>query len=79
MFARSSRTPRFQCLRQPLQRRFASNQPADNPDFESILDKPVRLMRSGKQHGPGLIILGTYVSFRLNSLQLNLDTDLHIR
>ncbi|KAF2805391.1 SURF1-domain-containing protein [Mytilinidion resinicola] len=57
LFTRASRTPRFQCLRQPLQRRFKSTQPADNPDFESILDKPVRIMRSGKQHGPGLIIL----------------------
>ncbi|KAI6381814.1 hypothetical protein MCOR25_001045 [Pyricularia grisea] len=32
-------------------------QPADNPDFHSILDNPPELVRSGRRHGPGLIIL----------------------
>ncbi|KAG4438599.1 hypothetical protein IFR05_005923 [Cadophora sp. M221] len=32
-------------------------QPADNPDFMSIVDNPPNLVRSGKRHGPGLIIL----------------------
>ncbi|KAK3702113.1 surf-like protein [Vermiconidia calcicola] len=41
------------------QRRYQSTQnPADSPDFKSILDKPVQLVRSGRRHKPlGLIIL----------------------
>ncbi|CZS98233.1 related to SURF1 protein [Rhynchosporium agropyri] len=35
----------------------AQAQPADNPDFMSIVDNPPNLVRSGKRHGPGLIIL----------------------
>merc|ERR1712093_443432 len=35
----------------------AKAQPADNPDFMSIVDNPPNLVRSGKRHGPGLIIL----------------------
>lgn len=49
----------IQCLHHSPQRRFAHN-PADNPDFESILNKPVKLVQAGKKHGPGLIILGIY-------------------
>lgn len=49
----------IQYLRYAPQRRFAHN-PADNPNFESILDKPVKLVQAGKKHGPGLIILGIY-------------------
>jgi len=53
-------TPRrptpFKLLRP--QRRHASTQPADDPAFKSILDKPPVLMRSGRKHKPlGLAIL----------------------
>ncbi|KAK0718847.1 SURF1 family-domain-containing protein [Apiosordaria backusii] len=33
------------------------NQPADDPSFQSIVDNPPELVRTGKRHGPGLIIL----------------------
>ncbi|KAK4124939.1 SURF1-domain-containing protein [Parathielavia appendiculata] len=32
-------------------------QPADDPGFTSILDNPPELVRTGRRHGPGLIIL----------------------
>lgn len=35
-----------------------ARQAADDPNFESIVDKAPTLIRSGKRHGPGLIILG---------------------
>ncbi|OWP06719.1 COX1 assembly protein Shy [Marssonina coronariae] len=35
----------------------AKAQPADNPEFMSIVDNPPTLVRAGKRHGPGLIIL----------------------
>ncbi|KAI5777371.1 SURF-family protein [Geopyxis carbonaria] len=49
------------CLRRPAPnpaaRRFASS-PADQPEFQSILDQPAQLVRSGKKkHGPGLLVL----------------------
>ena len=40
----------------PFQQRYAHN-PADNPYFESIVDNPPVLVRSGQKHGPGLIVL----------------------
>lgn len=33
-------------------------QAADDPGFTSIVDNPPVLVRAGKKHGPGLIILG---------------------
>ena len=39
--------------------RLAHN-PADNSDFLSIVDNPPILVKSGRRHGPGLIILGPY-------------------
>ncbi|KAF2741576.1 SURF-family protein Shy1 [Polyplosphaeria fusca] len=56
---------RPQCLRQRLHaqlhlhfRRHNSNGPAPlDPNFVSILDRPAKMARVGKQHGPGLIIL----------------------
>lgn len=38
--------------------RFA-HQPADDPNWMSVVDNPARLVKTGKRHGPGLIILGT--------------------
>jgi|SRR3569833_7082 len=35
-----------------------SSQPADNPNFTSIVDNPAEIVRTGRRHGPGLIILG---------------------
>jgi hypothetical protein len=39
-----------------------SRQLADDPGFSSIVDNPPQLVRAGRKHGPGLIILGTYAS-----------------
>lgn len=33
-------------------------QPGDAPDFMSIVDNPPTLVRSGRRHGPGILILG---------------------
>lgn len=38
-------------------RRHDRPQPADDPNFTSILDNPPNLVRAGRRHGPGLIIL----------------------
>ncbi|KAI1077472.1 SURF1-domain-containing protein [Whalleya microplaca] len=35
----------------------APRQPGDDPAFTSILDNPPTLVRSGRRHGPGLLIL----------------------
>ncbi|KAB8290512.1 hypothetical protein EYC80_010941 [Monilinia laxa] len=37
--------------------RINSRQPADDPNFTSIIDNPPNLVRTGRRHGPGLIIL----------------------
>ncbi|EEH34851.2 surfeit locus protein [Paracoccidioides lutzii Pb01] len=36
--------------------RFA-HQPADEPNWMSVVDNPAKLVRTGRRHGPGLIIL----------------------
>ena len=55
----SNRKPSF-LIRQQRRLQSSNAQPADNPAFQSILDKPVRLVRSGNRHKPiGLIILAT--------------------
>lgn len=41
-----------------LQRRGYAAQPADNPEFVSIVDNPPQLIRAGKRHGWGLAVLG---------------------
>ena len=33
-------------------------QPVDSPEFVSLVDGPPKIVRSGRRHGPGLIILG---------------------
>lgn len=45
------------CWRQQTRR---INHGADSSSFKSILDNPPQLMRSGKQHGPGIILLGMF-------------------
>ncbi|TGO45242.1 hypothetical protein BOTNAR_0686g00060 [Botryotinia narcissicola] len=37
--------------------RVMSRQAADDPNFTSIIDNPPNLVRTGRRHGPGLIIL----------------------
>lgn len=38
-----------------------SAQPADDPNFQSILDRPPELVRPPRRrHGPGLVLLGRY-------------------
>ena len=44
-------------VRQAHPRRLAHT-PAEDPNFLSIVDNPPTPVKSGKQHGPGLIILG---------------------
>jgi hypothetical protein len=39
------------------QKRFRSTQ-VENTEFNSIVDNPPTLVRTGRRHGPGLIILG---------------------
>lgn len=34
-------------------------QPVDDPNFVSILDAPPQIVRAGRRHGPGLILLGS--------------------
>ncbi|KAI9779858.1 MAG: surf-like protein [Geoglossum umbratile] len=43
-------------LRCNQQKRF-SHSPADDPNFTSIVDHPPTLVKTGRRHGPGLIIL----------------------
>lgn len=47
-------------------------QPADDPNFHSILDNPPTLVRTGRRHGPGLIILAIIpvTAFILGSWQV---------
>ncbi len=45
-----------ECKKSPFQRRYAHT-PADDPYFQSIVDNPPMLVKSGQKHGPGLIVL----------------------
>lgn len=40
-------------------------EPIDDPEFISIIDGPPQLVRAGKRHGPGLIILGMSPPFNV--------------
>ncbi|EON67721.1 hypothetical protein W97_06864 [Coniosporium apollinis CBS 100218] len=67
----------------PQQRRHAHN-PADDPSFHSIVDSPPQLIKSGRRHGPGLIILALIpiTAFALGTWQvqrLSWKTDLIAR
>ncbi|KAF2205948.1 SURF-family protein Shy1 [Delitschia confertaspora ATCC 74209] len=46
-----------QCLRQQFVRHMGGSPGGLDPNFVSILDRPAKMARVGKQHGPGLIIL----------------------
>lgn len=60
----------LRCRRQQLQfrpqqqRNFSSGsrrlyqQPADDPQWVSPIDRPSQIVRVGRRHGPGLILLG---------------------
>ncbi|EOO01692.1 putative surfeit 1 protein [Phaeoacremonium minimum UCRPA7] len=52
--------------------RLRSKQPGDDPGFQSIVDNPPELVRTGKRHGPGLIILAIIpvTAFALGSWQV---------
>ena len=60
---RLSPTTRPQCLRTRIlfpsgpPKRSVGGGPGLDPNFVSILDRPAKMARVGKQHGPGLIIL----------------------
>lgn len=83
-----------QCLRTPTlrtavrpnltQRRHAHGPDGLDPNFVSILDRPAKMARVGKQHGPGLIILAIIplTAFALGCWQvyrLGVKTDLIAR
>ncbi|KAL2353733.1 COX1 assembly protein-like protein Shy1 [Cryomyces antarcticus] len=64
-------------------RRYASN-PADNPDFVSLVDNPPTLVKTGRRHGYGIIVLALIpiTAFALGSWQvqrLGWKTDLIAR
>lgn len=50
-------SPFLRQFRSSAVRRAEKPQPGDDPNFVSILDTPPQLVRSKRQHGPGLIIL----------------------
>ncbi|KUI62625.1 Cytochrome oxidase assembly protein shy1 [Cytospora mali] len=66
------RTPQVRRPFSQTARRRDRPQPADDPNFQSILDNPPQLVRAGgKRHGPGLIILAIIpvTAFLLGSWQ----------
>ncbi|MCJ1260010.1 surf-like protein [Lignoscripta atroalba] len=64
--------------------RRSAHTPADDPNFLSIVDNPPNLVKSGRRHGPGLIVLALIpiTAFALGSwqvLRLGWKTDLIAR
>ncbi|KAI1766782.1 SURF1-domain-containing protein [Hypoxylon sp. FL1150] len=56
----NSRIPAHLVFRRPFTRtssRASPRPPAEDPSFTSVLDNPPELVRTGRRHGPGLIIL----------------------
>lgn len=50
--------------------RYSSNrQLADDPRWISVVDHPAQVVRAGRKHGPGLIILGIAPRVQLHQLQ----------
>ncbi|RMJ22760.1 COX1 assembly protein [Aspergillus sp. HF37] len=78
--ARLTQTPRFTPRLDPLctrcrrqQTRFqSSRQMADDPRWISVVDAPAQVVRTGGNHGPGLIILALIpiISFALGTWQI---------
>jgi hypothetical protein len=70
-----------------LQIRFFNGQMGDDPRWLSVVDHPAQIVRTGRKHGPGLIILGMLfvVAFarRLNKMSANfvdsLNSDYFLR
>ncbi|KAF4309537.1 Surfeit locus 1 [Botryosphaeria dothidea] len=94
----TSRRPQWRCPqcahrpqpRKTQQRRFQSTQqtpgpqPGDDPSFSSIVDQPAQLVKTGRKHGPGLIVLALIpiTAFALGTWQvqrLGWKTDLIAR
>ncbi|EQL03552.1 surfeit 1 [Ophiocordyceps sinensis CO18] len=50
----------------------ANKQPVDDPEFVSVLDAPPRIVRAGRRHGPGIIVLALIpiTAFALGSWQV---------
>jgi hypothetical protein len=44
-----------------------ARQAGDDPNFMSIVDNPPNLIRTGKRHGPGLMVLGLSPGSKRNS------------
>ncbi|KAG9228699.1 COX1 assembly protein-like protein Shy1 [Amylocarpus encephaloides] len=55
--------PRARMIRWPARRHISKSSrcqrpaPADDPNFMSVVDNPPQLVRTGRRHGPGLIVL----------------------
>ncbi|KAI9860011.1 MAG: surf-like protein [Trichoglossum hirsutum] len=45
------------CAQRYKQQKRFSHSPADDPNFSSIVDNPPTLVKTGRRHGPGLIVL----------------------
>ncbi|KAL2866029.1 cytochrome oxidase assembly protein SHY1 [Aspergillus lucknowensis] len=61
------------CRRQQMQIRFYNGQPmGDDPRWLSVVDHPAQVVRTGRKHGPGLIILALIpvISFALGTWQI---------
>jgi surfeit locus 1 family protein len=46
------------CRTQQIRFQSQFNQMADDPRWLSVVDHPAQIVRTGRKHGPGLIILG---------------------
>lgn len=54
------------CRRQQTQVRFFNGQQmGDDQRWLSVVDHPAQVVRTGRKHGPGLIILGMLSSFTI--------------
>ncbi|KAL2816902.1 SURF1 family-domain-containing protein [Aspergillus granulosus] len=61
------------CRRQQMQVRFFNGQQmGDDPRWLSVVDHPAQIVRTGRKHGPGLIILALIpiISFALGTWQI---------
>jgi len=49
--------PCLQCGELLFRQQRYAHTPAEDPSFQSVVDNPPLLVRSGQKHGPGLFIL----------------------